>query len=603
MNHANNLLQKAEYEAAGAWNTENRVSVAFLIAVILVIGIALLGARALRRSEESRQWLVHTFQVLRTLDEVHAAASDAVANGRGFILSGNAAALEQRDMALSIVESRLQALRGLVADNEVQVQAVVALGKLVDARIDLERAITVTVQAQGIAAARGLLLAQRDDTASQRLRHQFEAMSTTELRLLDERAQRDDRERRDVIGWAGALLAAVIATVLIGLMKLRQELRLRRALADTLRANHTFLMTVLDNLPSQIYVLDPKTLRYLAVNRATEAWIARPRKEILGQTAETVMSADSAGNAIAADREALLNADGLTIPEDSRIAADGRIRTFNTRKIIVRDDGNQPRYLVSISHDISERVAQDQQISTLNEDLQRQQTSLKAANRELDSFCYSVSHDLRSPLRAIDGFSLMLLEDYGEQLDSEARRYLDTIRQSSERMSQLIDDLLSFSRLGRSPLVNSVVDMHALAATAAEEALQGTDKPPHTVSIDPLPAARGDSSLLGQVWRNLVSNAVKYTGKTTTPEIRIGARAGSGELEYYVSDNGAGFDMQYAHKLFAVFQRLHGQEEFAGTGVGLAIVHRVISRHGGRVWAEGAPGRGATFHFTLPVEA
>jgi signal transduction histidine kinase len=234
--------------------------------------------------------------------------------------------------------------------------------------------------------------------------------------------------------------------------------------------------------------------------------------------------------------------------------------------------------------------------------LGRANASLEAANRELESFSYSVSHDLRSPLRAIDGYSLMVQEDYGEQLDETGRRYIQTIRNGSQRMAALIDDLLTFSRLSRQSLNRQTVDMTALARRAAAEVLEGQPNPKPAVNIPELPAVPGDPALLRQVWTNLISNAVKYSSKAATPEVQVRAAAEAGLVRFEVQDNGVGFDMKYADKLFGVFQRLHSLDEYPGTGVGLAIVQRIIARHEGAVTAQGERGKGATFGFTLPTE-
>jgi signal transduction histidine kinase len=226
---------------------------------------------------------------------------------------------------------------------------------------------------------------------------------------------------------------------------------------------------------------------------------------------------------------------------------------------------------------------------------------LEAANKELESFSYSVSHDLRSPLRAIDGFSRIVEEDYGDRLDDEGKRLLRVIRENGVRMGQLIDDLLQFSRLGRKPINSVPLDMNALAAEAYEEARTAApEKEPHIV-LHSLPAASGDRGLIKQVWANLLENAIKYSSTREKPVIEVSGEKKGKEVHYRVRDNGVGFDMAYAHKLFSVFQRLHASTEFSGTGVGLAIVHRIVTRHGGRVWAEGKPGEGAVFHFTLPA--
>jgi signal transduction histidine kinase len=225
---------------------------------------------------------------------------------------------------------------------------------------------------------------------------------------------------------------------------------------------------------------------------------------------------------------------------------------------------------------------------------------LEAVNKELASFSYSVSHDLRAPLRAVDGYARMLEEDYAARLDGEGRRLLSVVRDSAGRMGQLIDDLLAFSRLSRQPLARHSVDNQRLVEEVIAE-VRGDSRA--AIEVGELQAAGGDRALLKQVWVNLVGNALKYSSKREAPRVEIGSHVEGEENIYWVRDNGAGFDMRYAAKLFSVFQRLHAQEEFAGTGVGLAIVQRVVSRHGGRVWAEGKPDAGATFFFSLPREA
>jgi two-component system NtrC family sensor kinase len=223
---------------------------------------------------------------------------------------------------------------------------------------------------------------------------------------------------------------------------------------------------------------------------------------------------------------------------------------------------------------------------------------LKQKNDELEAFSYSVSHDLRAPLRTIDGFTHMLAEDYGAGMDEEGRRLIGVIRGGAARMSELIDDLLEFARLGRKPLVMAPVEMKALAREVANEL--ASIYPETSVELGDLPTVYGDPALLRQVWANLVGNAFKYSAQSSSPKVEIGGSEQNEETIFWVRDNGAGFDMRYYEKLFKVFQRLHGAEEFEGTGVGLAIVQRIVSRHGGRVWGESVVGSGACFHFTLP---
>ncbi len=244
------------------------------------------------------------------------------------------------------------------------------------------------------------------------------------------------------------------------------------------------------------------------------------------------------------------------------------------------------------------------EVGTLRSDLEQRVATrtaeLEAANKELEAFSYSVSHDLRAPLRAVDGFSEALQSDYGPSLPPDACRYLHQIREGAQRMGALIDDLLAFSRLSRQPMRLQNHDPGRLA----REALQDIGGLPKERSIDlklgELPAASGDPVLLKQVWVNLLSNAVKYTRPRPHAVIEIGTAQEKGETVFYIRDNGTGFDMKYAHKLFGVFQRLHRAEEFEGTGVGLAIVQRILHRHGSRIWVQSEPDKGTTFFFTLP---
>jgi light-regulated signal transduction histidine kinase (bacteriophytochrome) len=222
---------------------------------------------------------------------------------------------------------------------------------------------------------------------------------------------------------------------------------------------------------------------------------------------------------------------------------------------------------------------------------------LEASNQELESFSYSVSHDLRSPLRAIDGFSHLLSQRAGSKLDEEEQRLLMVIRNSSKKMGQLIDDLLRFSKVSRVGLRRYQTDMTVLVQEIWQEVKEDYQG---SIVIESLPAAYIDRALLAQVWTNLLANAVKYSAKVAHPTIFVSADISETECCYHIRDNGAGFDMRFAHKLFVVFQRLHNDTEFSGTGVGLAIVARIISRHGGRVWAEGEVGKGTTVHFTIP---
>ncbi|HEX8989174.1 MAG TPA: ATP-binding protein [Rhodocyclaceae bacterium] len=269
-----------------------------------------------------------------------------------------------------------------------------------------------------------------------------------------------------------------------------------------------------------------------------------------------------------------------------------------------RSDDELEQVVATLNRLSGDIHANQEEIRQLNAQLEQRVAArtaeLENANKELESFSYSVSHDLRAPLRAIDGYSHILVDDYGDKLDDEARRLLSVVRRNAARMEQLIDDILEFSRMGRRDMERRPIDMAALARDIFEELTATMPDRRIGFEIGDVPPACGDGAMMRQVLSNLLSNAIKFTSIRSEASIRFDGRPGELENEYRIADNGAGFDMQYADKLFGVFQRLHSADEFEGTGIGLAIVKRIVARHGGRVWAEARIDDGATFYFTLP---
>jgi PAS domain S-box-containing protein len=357
----------------------------------------------------------------------------------------------------------------------------------------------------------------------------------------------------------------------VDMFKQREELQRQSAL---LKLERDFVAAVLNTVASFVLVLDAEG-RILRVNRAWEEMTGYAFSEVEGQHLWEFLE----------DRESVRE---FLMTRRSRTESDEFWITRGTTRRLVSWSCTA---LDPSSRGTSRLVVTG-----------RDTTELRQRTEELEGFTYSVSHDMRAPVRAIDGFTRILVEEYSASLDDEGRRLLGIVRRNTEKMGELIDGLLALSRLGRERLVFTQIDMNQLAASSFEEqrAAAGKDRQIEW-KLAPLPEARGDKRLITQVFQNLLSNAIKFTRNVPNTTIEAGYLKGAGEDIYYIRDNGAGFDMNYAQKLFGTFQRLHGVDEFEGTGIGLATVQRIVARHGGRVWAEARPNDGATFYFALPA--
>jgi PAS domain S-box-containing protein len=287
--------------------------------------------------------------------------------------------------------------------------------------------------------------------------------------------------------------------------------------------------------------------------------------------------------------------------ELEKTRADGTRVVVASRWSLRRNEQESPIAILETNNDITQRKRGEEEVRKLNQELRKRTTELEAINKELEAFAYSISHDLRAPLRHIAGYTELLQKNASSILDEKGRRYMMTILESAKRMGTLIDDLLAFSRIGRAETRETMVSLEQLVKEVQSEVGQETDGRNITWRVGPLPDLCGDRSMLKLALVNLISNAIKFTRTRPQPEIEIGCtEKRKDEVVVFVRDNGVGFDMRYVNKLFGVFQRLHRTEEFEGTGIGLATVQRIIHRHGGQVWAEGLVGKGATFYLALP---
>jgi PAS domain S-box-containing protein len=433
-----------------------------------------------------------------------------------------------------------------------------------------------------------------------------DVMRTGELRSIGRGTVLASREgvTRPVLGSVAPLHAADGS--ISGVVVVVRDQTVERAREAAARERESVFRALFDQRAVGVAHVETPTGRFLRVNDRYAEILGFEREELADRTYRDV-----------------------THPEDVRASSElvedlleGRRREYTIDKRYVRKDGTLVWVTLSVSPmwapgetpsthiamvlDVTERKGAEERMADLNAELERRVARrtelLTEANRELEAFSYSVSHDLRAPLRAIDGFSRILSEEKGRQLDDEGRRLLGIVSGNARKMGRLIDDLLTFSRSSRAEMRRTEVDMTSLARAAfAEARLAAPSGERVELRLANLPPAQGDPDLLRQVWANLVGNAVKFSALVEAPVVEIEGAVEGRRIVYRVRDNGAGFDMAYAHKLFGVFQRLHAPSEFAGTGVGLALARRIVARHGGDVAAEGAVGRGATFSFWLPL--
>jgi PAS domain S-box-containing protein len=366
---------------------------------------------------------------------------------------------------------------------------------------------------------------------------------------------------------------------------LNLQLQKKKLIASKARLEKYGLL--INNSADIIGIVNPLTLQFEEINQTVTSLLGYSAEEVKG-TSLTLYLPEEYHEQVDLLRHN--PAAHLTL-ETQLYSKWGTVRWFQWS--IVQKDG---LWFVN-ARDITDHKRAEREIKQLNADLHRHVVQLESTNKELESFSYSVSHDLRAPLRAINGFAHILGAEYGPEMDGEMNRLLQIIQHNAKKMGGLIDDLLAFSQLGRKEVVKTHVDMNALVRQILSEQANHRQA---RVQVQDLPAVEGDYTLLYQVFVNLISNAFKYSSKRDEPQIEIGGCGKGEDYVYFVKDNGTGFDMDYVHKLFGVFQRLHTDEEFEGTGVGLAIVHRIVSKHGGQVWAESKPGLGATFFVALP---
>lgn len=588
---------------------------------VFLFALGILGfatIQSYQRSVEAdvlNSWVSHTLDVLQSIGRLEYATLSREAEHRAYLLRGDARFEQASELLAAEAADALASLKQLVVDNPGQKLRVERIAEALAARED-----EISLRQASIGRG-GLELAQREflengAQANVALQEAISALGEAERQLLAERTEAASRQasklRWSLLYGPGIALVILVA----GFVVLRRQFISIERMSQALGATNALQRAMLDGSGHMIVAVDPEGTVTL-FNRAASVALGYSPDEIVGRTTPAMFH--DRGEIEARARE-LTDSLEETVPAGMDVftalpmrgKVDRRQWTYvdstghrfpvQLTVTAVRSEAGDLLGFMGIAEDIGERLRAEQEILALNASLEAKTEQLEDSVRELESFTYSISHDLRAPLRHIHGYAEMLDEDAGDSLNGECRRYLKAIGDSSRRLGLLIDDLLTLSRLGKRQFELRLLEMQPLVEMAIDD-IRGEEKLLATIRVDPLPPAYGDAALLRQVWVNLLSNAVKYSSKRgAEARIAVSATQQGDIARYEVSDNGIGFDMKYSDKLFGVFQRLHMQEDFEGTGVGLAIVQRIVKRMGGSVFAFGELDNGASFGFTLPTQ-
>jgi PAS domain S-box-containing protein len=557
-----------------------KVVLALSLAVAILVSLAVVSLRKIRDDEKDQEWVDHTRSVIEALGDLQLqiTVAESEANGTGGLSSER----QESARALEHIPVLTRKLRELMADNQRQEQALAQLAPAVE--VIVARATggdSPLTQSPEATKAHFQILATIND------------MRQEEQRLLAERsrvAKQGSRRAKTFIALGNVL---ALAFLLVSAFAIQREMRNRSAAQEALKQSEERFRSMVSGVKDYaILMLDPEG-KIVSWNAGAERIKGYRAEEILGQHFSRFYLPDDVTAGKPARELEAAKKDGRVEDEGWRVRKDGT--TFWADAVItaLRDERGNLRGFGKVTRDLTERRKAEEELRLRN-------AQLENANKELESFSYSVSHDLRAPLRAIDGFSMALLEDCGASLDQNGQKHLERVRSATTKMGLLIDDMLNLARIARSQMVHDQVNLSTLAQEVVEDLRTGTPDRKVSVSITPNLVVSGDRNLLRIALHNLLGNAWKFTSSRADAHIEFGhAIDGGGQAAFFVKDNGAGFDMKYADKLFGVFQRLHSDAEYSGTGVGLATVHRIIGRHGGRVWAKAVPGEGATFYFVL----
>jgi PAS domain S-box-containing protein len=560
-----------------------------LIGFFLALGILiLLGVYSYKNSQESIKtsgMVSHTNDVLYRIEQLHSIHLEIEAQWMRYVTAGDSTFAPFFQARLEDATNHFVVLQNLLKDNKSQERYLDSIRMVGREKVDL---ILKTIKAGSQSDdAIDIALSDTNKKLVGRIKDAVGNMEAVEKMLLN---QRMSDHQHEVKMFNITLISLLVGTVLIILMlflAINSTLRARIEAEQALVTASAEIKDLYNKAPCGYHSLNDSRL-IVEMNKTWLNWTGYHRSEVINKMRFTDLLTPGSKE-IFETHFAELKLRG----DVSNVELEVSCKNKNILFVVINATAIRDQY----GNFIKSR-------STVFDITARHQAEQKvvAINNELEAFTYSVSHDLRAPLRSIDGYSKILQEDYGSKMDSEANRLLDIIKNNARRMGQLIDDLLDFSRLGRKELEKSMVNMEALVTHVQQELVSQEKGRKIQFKINRLEGVNGDARMMRQVWINLISNAIKYSRMQEVATIEIGSSIHDNRVVYFIRDNGVGFDMKYADKLFGVFQRLHKVQEFEGTGVGLALAHRIVSRHGGKIWVEAGVNQGATFFFFIPTQ-
>lgn len=551
--------------------------IALLISTILIVFFV--SNRQFQRVRDTSGQVSRTRQVIQHIQKLVMAALDNETGARGYAISGKDEFLEPLIQSGKSFAAETTALQQLLSDNPGQLQRLDSIRFFIGRRMHFSDSMVITKKTGTAAELVSMVESGLGKHYSDQIRRIGTEMEHIETELLAIRKQDNEQTIRQL----NTILYSILAFIfLLGFFMIR---RLHRDYRKQVASEQRF-SALLDAVPDATVITDEQG-RIRVINRQAEELFGYTKQEMNGQSVEILVPP--------ALRSAHIHHRNSFMRNAHLRAMGAGLDLFAVRK-------NGSEFPVEISLSPIQTDEGLLVIASVRDITQRKtlETALRRSNAELEAFTYSVSHDLRAPLRGIVGFTTILEEDYHDKLDEEGHRITGVIKSNTLRMGYLIDDLLAFSRLGRQEIVKANVNTDALVREIIKENIKPLSRSDIQWSITQLPPVYADLNTLRQAWINLLSNAVKYSAKKERPEIEIGHYTDKGQQVFFVKDNGVGFDNKYRDKLFRVFQRLHNEADFEGTGVGLALVEKIVARHGGKVWAEGKEGEGACFFFSLP---